>query len=427
MRQTRGIVVVATTMVGLTVLAGCPLTTPPGSANAPPVADAVEATAIGDETVTIELAATDPDGDELTASVRSGPSNGTLTVSSGTTAVYTANPGFAGVDTFRYEVSDGRATSAPGDVTVTVYPEPTGSTATLDVMEVVLVRGEEHMAAGATAREEMLASTMVYQRLLAKDLGLYFLIREHPDAVRLVSDPDPVDVNDLLGGFRSWKEANLDVDAGSGGDPPFQPTGVFYSDREWSGSGTVGLSFLKAFGRDVAVTVISRRDPFTGGPLSLNLQIENAAQQMGHILGAEHPPIDVPDESIMEATLVEVDADDLVFLPNAVTQMQDAIDEDTTPTLPTIEARPIAAAAIDGAVLLAWDDALPGDEMVLYRSGNAVPLSCFTCTTVSLDAGKRIYTDRDVSAGQSYRYRVVTRDGNGRVASATQEVEVTAQ
>ncbi|MFW5883929.1 MAG: Ig-like domain-containing protein [bacterium] len=425
MRQRRIIVVIASTMVGLTVLAGCPLTTPPGSVNAPPVADAVEATAIGSEPVTIELAAADPDGDELTVSVSSGPSNGTLTVSSATTAVYTANGGFAGVDTFRYEVSDGRATSAPGEVTVTVYPEPAGSTVTLDVMEVVLVRGEAHMAAGASAREEMLASTMVYQRLLAEDLELYFLIREHPDAVRLVADPDPIDVNDLFGQFRTWKETNLDVDAGSGGDPPFQPTGVFYSDREWSGSGTIGLSFLKAFGRNIAVTVISRRDPFTSGPLSLNLQIENAAQQMGHILGAEHPPIDVPDESIMEATLVEVDADDLVFLPSSLTQMQEAIDEDTAPTLPTIDAHPVAAAAADGAVLLAWDDALPGDELVLYRSADSVPLSCFTCTTVELNGGTRVYTDPDVSAGQTYRYRVMSRDSSGDLAGVTQEAVVT--
>jgi len=309
-------------------------------------------------------------------------------------------------------------------VTVTVYPEPVESKVKLDVMEVVLVRGEEHMAAGEAAREEMLASTMVYQRLLARDPGVHFLIREHPQAVRLVAAPDPVDVDTLLGEFWTWKAANLDVDPASGGDPPFQPTGVFYSDREWSGTGTIGLSFLRAFGREHAVMVLSRRSPYGSSPLSLNLQIENAAHQMGHLLGAEPPPIDVPDESIMEAVLVEVDADDLVYLPDAIAQMREALEADTAPELPTIDAHGIAGTTAEGAVLLAWDDALPGGEATLYRSKDSVPLSCFTCTAMAVEAGVRVYTDRQVSPGSTYRYRVVTRDDEGRVVGVTQEVSV---
>jgi hypothetical protein len=54
----------------------------------------------------------DPEGSAITASLVSGPSNGTLgSLQSNGTFTYTPNTGFRGFDTFKYRVSDGSANS----------------------------------------------------------------------------------------------------------------------------------------------------------------------------------------------------------------------------------------------------------------------------------------------------------------------------
>ncbi len=71
--------------------------------------------------VTITLVGDDVDGDALTYGASGGPSNGTLT-GIGAERVYTPDPGFVGVDTFAYQVSDngGATWSAASTVTITV-------------------------------------------------------------------------------------------------------------------------------------------------------------------------------------------------------------------------------------------------------------------------------------------------------------------
>ncbi|MHA2333881.1 MAG: tandem-95 repeat protein [Candidatus Hodarchaeales archaeon] len=66
----------------------------------------------------------DNDGDDLTMSLVSGPSNGVLTLGSGTFAsfTYTPNPNFNGVDSFTYVVNDGTVDSNEATVTITVNP-----------------------------------------------------------------------------------------------------------------------------------------------------------------------------------------------------------------------------------------------------------------------------------------------------------------
>lgn len=75
-------------------------------------------------TRSIELTGSDLDGDDLTFTIVSLPSNGTLSsiTKTGTataTVDYTPNTGFVGTDSFTYEVSDGTAT-AQGTVNITV-------------------------------------------------------------------------------------------------------------------------------------------------------------------------------------------------------------------------------------------------------------------------------------------------------------------
>jgi VCBS repeat-containing protein len=64
---------------------------------------------------------TDVDGETLTSTVLDGPDNGSLTLSTDGSFVYTPNANFNGTDTFTYTLSDGDLTDA-GSVTITVNP-----------------------------------------------------------------------------------------------------------------------------------------------------------------------------------------------------------------------------------------------------------------------------------------------------------------
>jgi len=85
-----------------------------------PVASAVSASTNEDTAVTITLSATDIDGDNLTYSIVSNPSNGSLGSVSGTSVVYTPTANWNGTDTFTYKANDGIIDSNTSTVTVTV-------------------------------------------------------------------------------------------------------------------------------------------------------------------------------------------------------------------------------------------------------------------------------------------------------------------
>jgi len=63
---------------------------------------------------------TDGNGDKLTASVVTQPSNGSLDFNADGSFVYTPGSGFTGTDSFTYRVSDGSVYSAPAQVTIGV-------------------------------------------------------------------------------------------------------------------------------------------------------------------------------------------------------------------------------------------------------------------------------------------------------------------
>jgi VCBS repeat-containing protein len=63
---------------------------------------------------------TDADGDTLTHTIATGPSNGTVTLNTDGTFTYTPNSGYTGVDTFTYMSSDGNGGTDTATVTVTV-------------------------------------------------------------------------------------------------------------------------------------------------------------------------------------------------------------------------------------------------------------------------------------------------------------------
>jgi len=73
----------------------------------------------------IILHATDPDGDTMTYSICSGPSEGTLVIITGNKVVYTPHENYTGVDSFSFRANDGDGDSNTATVTITV--EPTSS------------------------------------------------------------------------------------------------------------------------------------------------------------------------------------------------------------------------------------------------------------------------------------------------------------
>ncbi len=90
-----------TAMVGVTV--GLP-----PYPNSPPVAVPDEAFTDAGTPVTINILGNDfdPDGDPLTVSIGSDPANGTVSLTTDNTAIYTPNPGFTGIDYFTYIICD---------------------------------------------------------------------------------------------------------------------------------------------------------------------------------------------------------------------------------------------------------------------------------------------------------------------------------
>lgn len=102
--------------VTVTVTGGAPLN------NAPVIAPVAPVKAL-ENTVTIQVQASDPDGDPLTFSATNG-ANGTVTGGANGLFVYSAAPGFVGSDSFSVTVNDGRGGSASRSVAMTVIDLP---------------------------------------------------------------------------------------------------------------------------------------------------------------------------------------------------------------------------------------------------------------------------------------------------------------
>jgi hypothetical protein len=95
--------------------------------NTPPVANDGSATTNEDTTVTITLTGSDADGDPLTFSIVSGPSNGTLgaiipTGPTSATVDYSPNFNYFGGDSFVFRADDGNGGTDDATITITVNP-----------------------------------------------------------------------------------------------------------------------------------------------------------------------------------------------------------------------------------------------------------------------------------------------------------------
>ncbi len=93
--------------------------TPP--TNTPPVANADSASTVAGTPITIPVLANDSDanGDTLTITGISGATNGTAVVS-GSSVIFSPDPGFTGTGSFTYTIDDGHGGTASALVTITV-------------------------------------------------------------------------------------------------------------------------------------------------------------------------------------------------------------------------------------------------------------------------------------------------------------------
>lgn len=96
--------------------------------NSSPVAQNDAYTTTEDTALTVSVANgvldndTDPNNDDLTATVVEQPQHGTVTMNADGSFTYTPAANFSGTDTFRYQATDGISTSEPATVTITVNP-----------------------------------------------------------------------------------------------------------------------------------------------------------------------------------------------------------------------------------------------------------------------------------------------------------------
>ncbi len=103
------------------------LVTGPGDCNLPPIARDDFAATESDTAVNIAVLAndSDPDGDPISLASVGAPANGTADAEADGSVTYTPAPGFAGADSFPYEITDGEATAgAVVRIAVTAPPLP---------------------------------------------------------------------------------------------------------------------------------------------------------------------------------------------------------------------------------------------------------------------------------------------------------------
>jgi hypothetical protein len=95
--------------------------------NQPPAANNTSATTNEDNSVTITMTASDPDGDSLTFSIVTPPAHGNLSAIFNQTptsaqVTYTPNANYNGGDSFTFQADDGKGGTSTGSVTITINP-----------------------------------------------------------------------------------------------------------------------------------------------------------------------------------------------------------------------------------------------------------------------------------------------------------------
>ncbi|HEX3365601.1 Ig-like domain-containing protein [Phenylobacterium sp.] len=96
------------------------------SSNTNPVAVQDNVSTAQGQAVTLDprLNDSDPNGDPISITAITQPTNGVATLNANQSVTYTPNPGFVGGDSMNYTLSDGRGGTATGLISITVLPAP---------------------------------------------------------------------------------------------------------------------------------------------------------------------------------------------------------------------------------------------------------------------------------------------------------------
>lgn len=134
-------------------------------ANIPPTADDLIIDAVEDGTVTGSLVPLidDPDNDELTTSLVTGPANGNVVVNADGSFVYTPDQDFNGIDSFVYQVDDGEGGLETGIITLNIAAVNDAPDVIATLPNVVLMDGQTGISiATAAAFDDVDMDTLTY-------------------------------------------------------------------------------------------------------------------------------------------------------------------------------------------------------------------------------------------------------------------------
>jgi hypothetical protein len=129
----------------------------------------------------------DPDGDPLSASLLSGPTNGSLALAANGSFSYSPDPDFFGADTFTYAVGDGLDSSAPVTVSLDVAAVNDPPTISLGPDMVVAEDAGPQLAAGWATGIALGPANEAGQALAAVTLGV-----DSPALFAILPTLDPV-------------------------------------------------------------------------------------------------------------------------------------------------------------------------------------------------------------------------------------------
>ena len=232
-----------------------------------------EAVTQEDTAVIVDVRAndSDPEGDDLTVTVSSGPRDGTATVEADGTVLYTPGVDYHGNETFAYEVSDGHF-EVDGAVSVTVHPVNDAPVfASADTARTVLAGAAANAPVGSPVTASDVDDATLSYALEGIDASLFDIkedtgqITVAEGAVLVAGDQHTVTVQardshgetDRIEVAISVTERVTPPITGGGGGGPAPPQSAGFTDVDPSGVHTANIEALFAAG----ITVGCGREP----------------------------------------------------------------------------------------------------------------------------------------------------------------------
>jgi VCBS repeat-containing protein len=123
----------------------------------------LQKTTLKNTAVSGTVVATDADGDALTFSKGTNPSNGTVVVNGNGTWTYTPAPGFTGMDSFTVTVSDGKGGTATATITIQVN-EPPNQAPTIGTQDLQKTTLKNTAVSGAVVATDADGDTLTFSK-----------------------------------------------------------------------------------------------------------------------------------------------------------------------------------------------------------------------------------------------------------------------